>query len=170
MAVVTTMNAVFSCFDALLDKFEVYKVETVGQIYMAASGAPERTSLHAQNISDLALEMLKAIKKVKTPGITEVTLKIGIHSGSAVAGVVGMKVPRYCFFGDTVNTASRMQSISEPGRINITYNTMKLLPEEKYKTESRGIVKVKGKGNMQTYWLLENGYPKAAKVDLQKTS
>nr|CAH7747443.1 unnamed protein product [Callosobruchus chinensis] len=107
MVVVETMNAVFSCFDALMDKFNVYKVETVGQIYMVASGAPERTEMHAQNIAELALAMLESV-----------------HSGPAVAGVVGIKVPRYCFFGDTVNTASRMQSTSE------------------------------GKGEMPAYWLV----------------
>ncbi|XP_023311275.1 soluble guanylate cyclase 89Db-like [Anoplophora glabripennis] len=154
MVVVTTMNAVFSCFDELMDKFNVYKVETVGQVYMVASGAPERTELHAQNIADLALTMLKAIKKITTLDGNGVEIRIGMHSGPAVAGIVGLKVPRYCFFGDTVNTASRMQSTSEPGKINISCGSKNLLSMEKYKIESRGIVKVKGKGEMQTYWLL----------------
>ncbi|CAG9858831.1 unnamed protein product [Phyllotreta striolata] len=112
MVVVSTMNKVFSCFDELMDTYHVYKVETVGQVYMVASGAPERTPLHAQNIADLAVAMLDEIAKLNVKS-TIVEVKIGIHSGPAVAGVVGIKVPRYCFFGDTVNTASRMQSTSQ---------------------------------------------------------
>ncbi|XP_057656009.1 soluble guanylate cyclase 89Da-like [Diorhabda carinulata] len=155
MLVVSIMNTVFSQFDSLMDKFPVYKVETVGQVYMVASGAPEKTQLHAQNIADLAFDMLKTISKIKINESSEVKVKIGIHSGPAVAGVVGIKVPRYCFFGDTINTASRMQSTSEPGKIQISKNTKELLSEEKYQIKSRGLVEVKGKGKMQTYWLLE---------------
>ncbi|XP_056638922.1 soluble guanylate cyclase 89Da-like [Diorhabda sublineata] len=155
MLVVSIMNTVFSQFDSLMDKFPVYKVETVGQVYMVASGAPEKTQIHAQNLADLAFDMLKTISKIKINESTEVKVKIGIHSGPAVAGVVGIKVPRYCFFGDTINTASRMQSTSEPGKIQISKNTKELLSEEKYQIKSRGLVEVKGKGNMQTYWLLE---------------
>ncbi|KAJ8919156.1 hypothetical protein NQ315_012142 [Exocentrus adspersus] len=132
MVVVTTMNAVFSCFDELMDKFNVYKVETVGQVYMVASGAPEKTELHAQNIADLSLAMLKHVKKIITIDGKEVDVRIGIHSGPAVAGVVGLK----------------------SGKINISSYTKNLLPAEKYTIESRGVVKVKGKGDMQTYWLL----------------
>ncbi|CAH1996765.1 unnamed protein product [Acanthoscelides obtectus] len=154
MVVVETMNAVFSCFDALMDRFNVYKVETVGQIYMVASGAPERTEMHAQNIAELALAMLESIRDIKTPDDHEVEIRIGVHSGPAVAGVVGIKVPRYCFFGDTVNTASRMQSTSEPGKINITDSMHTLLPPDKFITESRGTVNLKGKGETPAYWLV----------------
>ncbi|XP_072375287.1 soluble guanylate cyclase 89Da-like [Diabrotica undecimpunctata] len=154
MVVVSTMNTVFSSFDSLMDKFNVYKVETVGQVYMVASGAPEKTPLHGQKIADLALAMIQEIKKIRNTDSSEVDVKIGIHSGPAVAGVVGIKVPRYCFFGDTINTASRMQSTSEPGKIHLSRYTQDLISKHKYKTESRGLVKVKGKGNMQTYWLL----------------
>ncbi|XP_050314807.1 soluble guanylate cyclase 89Da-like [Anthonomus grandis grandis] len=149
MEVVATMNQVFSAFDQLMDRFNVYKVETVGQIYMAACGAPERTDKHAEIMANIALSMLKAAADLSVEN------KIGIHSGPAVAGVVGIKVPRYCFFGDTVNTASRMQSSSEAGKIQISLDCKKLLPENRFNIQSRGYIQVKGKGDMLTYWLLE---------------
>ncbi|XP_044761519.1 soluble guanylate cyclase 89Da-like [Coccinella septempunctata] len=154
MDVVATMNSVFTCFDSLMDTFHVYKVETVGPIYMAASGAPERTPHHAENVADVALNMVQKMRNFKAPSGNNVEIRIGIHTGSAVAGIVGIKVPRYCFFGDTVNTASRMQSTSAPGKINISSHTKEILCADRYITESRGVVQVKGKGEMETYWLL----------------
>ncbi|KAI4457344.1 guanylate cyclase soluble subunit beta-2 [Holotrichia oblita] len=156
MDVVASMNAVFSCFDSLMDKFHVYKVETVGQIYMAASGAPERTKDHAINVADFSLALIKGVKDLRLPSGGEVDVKIGIHSGPAVAGVVGIKVPRYCFFGDTINTASRMQSTSIPGKVHSSPQTKELLPEDRYILESRGIITVKGKGEMETFSFTKN--------------
>lgn len=143
MELVSTMNAVFSCFDALMDTFNVYKVETVGQIYMAVCGAPEETLLHAQNVCDASLCMTKHVKQLQIPSGTKVDVRIGVHSGPVVAGVVGIKVPRYCFFGDTVNTASRMQSTSSSGMVHISHSTKKLLPKDKYIIRNRGVVKLK---------------------------
>lgn len=153
MDVVSSMNAVFSCFDSLMDQFHVYKVETVGQIYMAASGAPERTKDHAVNVADFSLAVIKGIKELKLPSGGEADVRIGIHSGPTVAGVVGMKVPRYCFFGDTINTASRMQSTSIPGKVHSSPQAKVLLPEDRYIIESRGLIKVKGKGEMETFFV-----------------
>ncbi|XP_057656008.1 soluble guanylate cyclase 89Db-like [Diorhabda carinulata] len=158
MELVSTMNAVFSCFDSLMDAFNVYKVETVGQIYMAVCGAPNKNENHARNIIDAALEMVKHIRQLKIPSGTKVDVRIGAHSGPVVAGVVGIKVPRYCFFGDTVNTASRMQSSSEPAMVHISEPTKCLLPKERYIIINRGTVKIKGKGNMQTFWAFDNIY------------
>lgn len=107
MAKVTVLNSAFSAFDEEIQSPMVYKVETVGQVYMAVSGAPDINPLHAEHAADLALNMIRRIKALNMPNVTA---KIGIHSGSVVAGVVGLKVPRYCLFGDTVNTASRMVS------------------------------------------------------------
>ncbi|XP_011498155.1 PREDICTED: soluble guanylate cyclase 89Da-like [Ceratosolen solmsi marchali] len=143
MDIVSSMNAVYSCFDSLMDKFNVYKVETVGRVYMAASGAPDRTDSHAINIADVSLQLISQVRSMILSSGIDIQIRIGIHSGPAVAGVVGIKVPRYCFFGDTVNTASRMQTTSQPGKIHISAETKALLPENRYAIESRGPVLVK---------------------------
>ncbi|KAK0157521.1 hypothetical protein PV328_011258 [Microctonus aethiopoides] len=155
MDIVSSMNAVFSLFDSLMDKFNVYKVETVGRVYMAASGAPDRTKHHARNIADVSLQLINRVRFLKLPSGLDIQIRIGIHSGPAVAGIVGLKVPRYCFFGDTVNTASRMQTTGIPGKIHISPDTRALLPSDLYHIEPRGTLWVKGKGNMETYFLNE---------------
>ncbi|TMW51854.1 hypothetical protein DOY81_003099 [Sarcophaga bullata] len=152
MDAVTTLNKVFSAFDEEIISPFVYKVETVGMVYMAVSGAPDINPLHAEHACDLALRLIKKVKALQIPGLS---IRIGINSGPVVAGVVGLKVPRYCLFGDTVNTASRMESTSEPYKIQLSNYTATKVREIGYKVESRGFVKVKGKGEMETYWLLE---------------
>ncbi|XP_050680298.1 soluble guanylate cyclase 89Db-like [Leptidea sinapis] len=143
MATVGYMNDVYSRIDRLLDSHRVYKVETVGTVYMVVSGAPERRRAHAQSAASAALAVSRALPM----------LTIGIHSGPCIAAVLGRKQPRYTLVGDTVNTASRMQTTSEPGRIQISSRTKEELPAGKFRLRRRGVIKVKGKGMMETFWL-----------------
>ncbi|XP_025415805.1 soluble guanylate cyclase 89Db-like [Sipha flava] len=153
MCLVECMNIIFSHFDNLTDRHDVYKVETSNQVYMVVSGAPEYTENHAKNVTDLGLGYAEEIRNLKFPCDIQIQVKIGIHSGPVVAGVVGIKVPHYGLFGDTVNTASRMQTTSEPGKIHISVKTKNLLPDNLYTLTSRGLVTVKGKGEMETFWV-----------------
>ena len=116
LQVVSLLNHLYTWFDSIIVNYDVYKVETIGDAYMVVSGLPIRTTdKHAAEIASFALHLLNAIQKFETPykPFEKIKLRIGIHSGPCVAGVIGSKMPRYCLFGDTVNTASRMESTGE---------------------------------------------------------
>ncbi|XP_049512938.1 soluble guanylate cyclase 88E isoform X2 [Dermacentor silvarum] len=156
MQVVSWVNATFSLFDLITDRYHVFKVETVGQVYMLVSGAPERREDHAEQVCAAALEMLFSFQGKRQPFDEQGTfLRLGVHSGPVAAGVVGLKTLRYCLFGDTVNTAARMQTHAENGRIHISDSCQKLIRKKGFVTETRGKIEVKGKGKMRTHWLLE---------------
>ncbi|RUS86795.1 hypothetical protein EGW08_005455, partial [Elysia chlorotica] len=155
--VVVLLNSLYHVFDEALDQYDVYKVETIGDAYMVVSGLPQRNgSLHVMEIALMALELLRVTRAFVIPHIPDkaVQLRIGCHSGSAVAGVVGTKMPRYCLFGDTVNTASRMESHGLPNSIHISSVTNDLLQSfGGFFVERRGIIDIKGKGPMETFFL-----------------
>ncbi|KAG5680710.1 hypothetical protein PVAND_010201 [Polypedilum vanderplanki] len=153
MEVVSMLNAMYSIFDTLTERNNVYKVETIGDAYMVVSGAPEKEKNHAEKVCDMALDMIEAITDLKDPSTGHhLRIRVGVHSGAVVAGIVGLKMPRYCLFGDSVNTASRMESTSEAMKIHISQTTRNALPKN-YKVSERGEIEVKGKGTMKTYWL-----------------
>ncbi|XP_039199384.1 atrial natriuretic peptide receptor 2-like [Crotalus tigris] len=155
--VVDFLNKLYTTFDEIIDNYDVYKVETIGDAYMVVSGVPRENGIrHASEIASMALELVLVCKIFKIPHKPETQLKIraGIHSGPVVAGIVGTKMPRYCLFGDTVNTASRMESTSEALKIQCSSSTYQLLQQiGEYVLVCRGNLQIKGKGDMVTYWL-----------------
>lgn len=151
--IVTLLNQIFSLFDRLADKHGLEKIKTIGDAYMVAGGLPVPRSDHAEAIANMALDMLDAIEKFQPNIPSSVEIRIGIHSGPVVAGVIGIKKFIYDLWGDTVNVASRMESTGIPGRIQVTADTYHQLCD-RFCFEERGVVSVKGKGEMTTYWLV----------------
>ncbi|XP_046971836.1 atrial natriuretic peptide receptor 1 isoform X1 [Vanessa cardui] len=158
MQVVDLLNDLYTCFDSIVENYDVYKVETIGDAYMVVSGLPERNGTrHACEVARMALALLNAVRrfKIRHRPLDQLKLRIGLHSGPCVAGVVGLKMPRYCLFGDTVNTASRMESNGEALKIHVSPTTKALLDSfGTFRLECRGEVAMKGKGVLVTYWLL----------------
>ncbi|XP_016959419.1 receptor-type guanylate cyclase Gyc76C isoform X2 [Drosophila biarmipes] len=158
LQVVNFLNDLYTVFDRIIRGYDVYKVETIGDAYMVVSGLPIKNGdRHAGEIASMALELLHAVKQHRIAHRPNETLKlrIGMHTGPVVAGVVGLTMPRYCLFGDTVNTASRMESNGEALKIHIS-NKCKLALDKLgggYITEKRGLVNMKGKGEVVTWWL-----------------
>ncbi|KAH8310382.1 hypothetical protein KR044_001037, partial [Drosophila immigrans] len=161
MKIVKMLNELYTVFDALTDSkrnLNVYKVETVGDKYMAVSGLPDPCEDHARCMARVALDMMDMAKNVKM-GSNPVQITIGIHSGEVVTGVIGNRVPRYCLFGNTVNLTSRTETTGVPGRINISEETYRLLCQEinqddSFHLEYRGPVIMKGKPTPMDCWFL----------------
>eukprot|EP00968_Pinguiococcus_pyrenoidosus_P013000 scaffold1166_cov261-Pinguiococcus_pyrenoidosus.AAC.29 len=174
--IVALLDIVFSKFDELCDKHQVYKIETVGQVYLAVSGCPERSLRNHGHAADMALNMTKLVPGLRKELTEELTkdsqeqdarnelnvrrqmfsnfnIKVGLQCGSVVGGVVGRASPRFKLIGDTVNTASRMESTAPPGEIQVTSNFYRKVEGDNFLFEQREPFFVKGKGIMTTYLL-----------------
>lgn len=149
---VEMLNQIFSNFDELAAFLGLEKIKTIGDAYMVAAGLPVPREDHAEAIADMAIAMQAAINCFQTEARENFQIRVGINSGVVVAGVIGVNKFIYDLWGDTVNVASRMESSGEPGRIQVTEATYHLL-KDNYVLEERGMVPVKGKGEMLTYWL-----------------
>ncbi|XP_055339559.1 atrial natriuretic peptide receptor 1-like [Paramacrobiotus metropolitanus] len=154
--IIALLNGVYSAFDVVLAEFDVYKVETVNDSYMVASGLPQRNGQrHAPEVAQMALRLVGIQLNSPLKDGNTLQLRIGIHSGPCVAGIVGLRMPRYCLFGDTINTASRMESHGAAAKIHLSPTTKHLLSAHGgFLIQSRGSIPIKGKGEMETFWLL----------------
>ncbi|MBP9886367.1 MAG: guanylate cyclase [Leptospiraceae bacterium] len=152
VAVVSLLNEIFSKFDDLAEKHNLEKIKTIGDAYMVVGGLPEPNEKHAENVAQFALEMLDVIREYRQKSNIPLELRIGINSGAAVAGVIGKKKFIYDLWGDSVNTASRMESHGLPGQIQVSESTYTLI-KDLFEFENRGRMEVKGLGLVQSYLL-----------------
>ena len=150
--VVKYLNRVFSEFDRLAEKYRLEKIKTIGDAYMVAGGMPDSRVGHAADVANMALDILEVTSKLGAELKDELTVRVGIHTGPAVAGVIGARKLFYDVWGDTVNTASRMESHGTAGKIQVTEDAKRVLGDA-FQFERRGTVEIKGKGAMELYYL-----------------
>jgi adenylate cyclase len=151
--VVQVLNELFSAFDRLAQRHGLEKIKTIGDAYMVAGGLPDPRPDHAQAAAEMALAMREEVARRRDPSGQPLQVRIGIDTGPVVAGVIGTSKFSYDLWGDTVNTASRMESDGVVGHIQVTARTFQCL-RDGYRFQRRGPIPVKGKGEMVTYFLL----------------
>jgi adenylate cyclase len=167
VALVELLNEMFSHFDTLVEKYNLEKIKTIGDCYMVASGVPLARPDHAHALANLALDMQAYINRQTFQSGQQLSLRIGLNSGAVVAGVIGHKKFSYDLWGDTVNTASRMESHGAKGKIQLTTATYELIKNEFY-CEHANLINVKGKGLMEV-WYLNGKAQSQAQPDSQTT-
>jgi guanylate cyclase len=150
---VENLNKIFTHFDKLVEQYGLEKIKTIGDSYMAAYGLTEFKHEHIKNMADLALAMTASIQKFSLDGVTKCDVRIGIHAGSVIAGVIGSKKFSYDIWGDAVNTASRMESSGEAGKIQVSQKFYEYIKDD-YECQYRGQTEIKGKGLMNLYFIV----------------
>ncbi len=150
---VTFLNRIFSAFDHLTERYGLEKIKTIGDAYMVAGGMPGQKAGDVFATAEMALEIPALVARIGAEAGQPIEVRIGMHTGPAVAGVIGTRQLSYDIWGDTVNTAARMEALGQPGRVQVTRETKKAL-EGRYEFESRGNMDVKGKGEMELFYLL----------------
>jgi class 3 adenylate cyclase len=150
---VGVLNDVFSVFDDLVERYDLEKVKTIGDAYMVVGGMSERSDDHTARVGSMALDLAEAVSRIEAAVRLGISFRIGIHCGPVVAGVIGTKKFIYDIWGDTVNLASRMESMGIPGRVQVTHAVAERLAG-RFAFEPRGLIDVKGKGPTPTYFLV----------------
>ena len=147
------LNSIFSQFDQLARKHGLEKIKTMGDSYMAVAGAPLKQDNHAERAALFALDVAEMMHEYRTQAGGQIEIRIGLHSGSVVAGIIGENKLAYDLWGDAVNTASRMESDGETGKIHVSENFVKSVGNSNFRFTERGAMEIKGKGMMKTYFL-----------------
>lgn len=150
---VSLLNEIFSIFDRLTDRYDLEKIKTIGDNYMVVGGLPVPKSDSAAPVANMALDMIEKLKAISLKYQHDLKIRIGMNTGSVIAGVIGAKKFIYDLWGDAVNVASRMESHGIPGKIQVTETTYNCL-KDRYRFQERGAIEIKGKGKMLVYLLI----------------